>query len=42
MNEFKRHLNESKIILKIFLKWFLLASISGVAVGIIISFFLNK
>ncbi|GAA0715768.1 voltage-gated chloride channel family protein [Paraclostridium ghonii] len=42
MNEFKKHIKESEVISIVFLRWFLLASISGVAVGVVISFFLKS
>lgn len=42
MNEFKKHIKESELISIVFLRWFLLASISGVAVGVVISFFLKS
>lgn len=42
MNELREHIKESGLISKVFLRWFLLASISGVAVGVVISFFLKS
>lgn len=42
MNELKKHIKESEIVSIVFLRWFLLASISGIAVGIVISFFLKS
>ncbi|MFR4163790.1 MAG: chloride channel protein [Paraclostridium sordellii] len=42
MNELKKHIKESELISIVFLRWFLLASISGTAVGIVISFFLKS
>ncbi|GAA0103087.1 voltage-gated chloride channel family protein [Paraclostridium bifermentans] len=42
MNELKKHIKESESVSIIFLRWFLLASISGIAVGIVISFFLKS
>lgn len=42
MNELKKHIKESELISIVFLRWFLLASISGVAVGVVISFFLKS
>ncbi|MCH1966071.1 chloride channel protein [Paraclostridium sordellii] len=42
MNELKKHIKESEVISIVFLRWFLLASISGTAVGIVISFFLKS
>lgn len=42
MNELKKHIKESEIISIVFLRWFLLSSISGVAVGVVISFFLKS
>lgn len=42
MNELKKHIKESELTSIIFLRWFLLASISGVAVGVVISFFLKS
>ncbi|MEN2259807.1 hypothetical protein AAIB48_20620 (plasmid) [Paraclostridium benzoelyticum] len=42
MNELKKHIKESEVVSIIFLRWFLLASISGIAVGIVISFFLKS
>lgn len=42
VNELKKHIKESELISIVFLRWFLLASISGVAVGVVISFFLKS
>ncbi|WP_029878296.1 voltage-gated chloride channel family protein [Paraclostridium bifermentans] len=42
MNELKKHIKESEVVSIVFLRWFLLASISGIAVGIVISFFLKS
>lgn len=42
MNELKKHIKESEIVSIVFLRWFLLASISGIVVGIVISFFLKS
>lgn len=42
MDELKKHIKESELISIVFLRWFLLASISGTAVGIVISFFLKS
>ena len=41
VNELKKHIKESELISIVFLRWFLLASISGVTVGVVISFFLK-
>lgn len=42
LSKFRSHVKESELISILFLRWFLLASISGIAVGIIISFFLKS
>ena len=42
MNELKKHLKESSLLSFSFLRWFILASISGTFVGIVISFFLKS
>lgn len=42
MNELKVHIKESAFISKVFLRWLLFASISGVVVGTVISFFLKS
>lgn len=42
MQEFKLHIKESKLILTVFLRWFILATISGVIVGIVIALFLES
>lgn len=42
LNELKAHIKESAFISKVFLRWLLFASISGVVVGLVISFFLKS